>query len=95
MKHHIIVKFKKEVNVNEILPDIKNIFNETLNIDGIYSVVYKTNCIDRENRFNLMIILDMDENALNVYDKSNPHLLWKEKYSSLIEAKAIFDSKEQ
>lgn len=94
MKHHIIVKFKKDVNLDSILPDIKNIFDETLKIEGVHFVDYKINCIEKDNRFNLMIIIDMDKEALSIYDKSNPHLLWKEKYTSFIEAKAIFDSED-
>ena len=94
MKHHIIVKFKPEFNLKENLYDIKTIFNETLKIKGIYSVEYKLNCIDRENRFHLMIILDMEEASLDSYDKSNAHKLWKSKYSPYIEAKAIFDSED-
>lgn len=94
MKHHIIVKFKPDFKLKENLNDIKNIFNDTLKINGIYSIEYKINCIDRENRFHLMIIIDMDEVALNTYDKSNAHKLWKNKYSPYIEAKAIFDSED-
>lgn len=94
MKHHIIVKFKEDFKLKENLNDIKSIFNDTLKINGIYSVEYKLNCIDRENRYHLMIILDMDEGSLESYDKSNAHLLWKNKYSSFIESKAIFDSED-
>ena len=91
MKHHILVKFKKEIVLNIILDDIKDIFNQALDIDGIYSIEYHTNCINRDNRYHLMIVINMDKKALAIYDDSYPHKLWKEKYSSYIESKAIFD----
>lgn len=93
MKHCILSKFKEEEkgNILTYLPDIKEIFNQTLDIEGINKVDYHLNCIDRENRYHLLIEIDMEESALPVYDKSAPHKLWKEKYGDKLEKKAIFD----
>lgn len=90
MKHNIIVKWKDK-ETNERLDQIKAIFNELLSIPGIHEVTYKTNCIDRVNRFDLMITIDMDEDVLADYDASDPHHQWKEEFGPLIEKKAIFD----
>jgi hypothetical protein len=91
MKHNIIVKFKEDVVVEDILDDIQKIFDQTLTIEGIDEVRYFTSCIDRPNRYDLCIQLVMEKDALSVYDDCKPHKLWKEKYGPMIEKKAIFD----
>ena len=91
MKHYILVKFKKEVILDDILDDIKNLFNEALTIEGIHSITYKTNVVNRDNRYHLMIVFDMDNDALALYDESKQHLKWKQDYASMIESKAIID----
>ena len=91
MKHYIIVKFKKEFDYESRIGDIKAIFDETLGIDGISAVDIRKSNSERENRYDLMIVIDMSKNALPLYDVSAPHLLWKEKYGGYIEKKAIFD----
>lgn len=93
MKHHILVKFNDSVNNKmALLPEIKELFERTLSINGIYSVSLKSNVIDRPNRYDLMIIIDMEQSALEAYDVSEAHRLWKEKYGDMISKKAIFDS---
>lgn len=92
MKHNIIVKFTKDAPaLSEMLPDIKEIFAQTLVIAGIHDVRYLTSCIDRPNRYDLVIQIDMDQQALSAYDACTPHHQWKEKYGPYIESKAIFD----
>lgn len=93
MKHHIIVKWNNLVeNKKTIIPGIKEIFEKTLELQGIHKVELIENIIDRPNRYDLMIRITMDENILETYDKSLPHHEWKTKYSKYIESKAIFDS---
>ena len=46
------------------------------------------------SRRNMMIIIDMDQEALPAYDASEPHLRWKTEYGKLTEKKAIFDCDE-
>lgn len=92
MKHHILVKFKKDVVKNDSFYEgILNLFNNLVNIDGINSVSLHKNCVDRTNRYDLLILIDMDKSALNVYDDSIYHKKWKTDYQDLIESKAIFD----
>ena len=92
MKHHIIVKFTEGTDVKALLEPVQAIFNETLEIPGVHGVELKANCIDRPNRYDLMIVLDMDEEALPAYDASEPHHRWKEEYGGITAKKAIFDS---
>ena len=91
MKHCIIVKFKKDVNYKSLIPEIKELFNNCKEIVGIDDVLIYENVIDRSNRYNLMIQIIMNKDALNTYDECIYHKMWKEKYGSLIESKAIFD----
>lgn len=90
MKHCILVKFKKEYNWKSELDNIKRIFN-SIDIEGVNFVEYITNCIDRENRYDLLIRIDMERSALPLYDSSSNHHEWKDTYSENIEKKAIFD----
>ena len=91
MKHHIIVKFTEGTDVRALLAPVKAIFDETLSIPGIHGVELKTSCIDRPNRYDLMIVIDMDPYALPAYDASEPHHRWKEEYGPITLKKAIFD----
>ncbi|MBO4734382.1 MAG: hypothetical protein J5662_07895 [Clostridia bacterium] len=91
MKHYIIVKFKQGFDYKSHIGGITDIFNKTLDIDGINYVEVKSSNSERENRYDLMILLQMEKAALSLYDISKPHLLWKEKYGEYIEKKTIFD----
>ena len=95
MKHCILIKWNREVeDKNEMLGKVKNVFDQLLIIDGIHKIEYRQNCIDRANRFDLLVEIDMDKEVLPIYDKSVPHLEWKEKYEKFVENKAIFDFEE-
>ena len=70
---------------------VRTLFEEVLDIPGIHDVTVVPCCNDRPNRYDLMIIIDMDPSALALYDSSEPHKRWKEQYGELLEKKAIFD----
>lgn len=94
MKHHILVKFKPGITAEDkkvMLPEIRALFEGTLAIPGVGSVDLYPNCIDRENRYDLMIVIGMTREALPVYDDSEPHRQWKSRYGGMIDKKAIFD----
>ena len=91
MKHYIIVKFTEGTDVKTLVEPVREIFSRTLSIPGIHGLELKTSNSDRANRFDLMIILDMEKEALPAYDTSEPHLSWKNRYGELIAKKAIFD----
>ena len=94
MKHDILVKYKPEVTKErkaELIPEIAELFGHTKEIPGIHDVTLYPNVVERENRYDLMIEIDMEREALEAYDKSVWHRQWKEQYGSLLASKAIFD----
>ncbi len=91
MKHHILVKFTEGTDVAALLEPVRAIFAETLSIPGIHGLELKPSCSDRPNRYDLMIVLDMEPEALPAYDASEPHRRWKAEYGAITEKKAIFD----
>lgn len=96
IKHHIIVKYNETVADKEALvKPIGELFQETLAIPGIHDVQLYPNCVMRENRYDLMIVLTMEREALEVYDHSEAHIRWKEQYGSYIGKKAIFDCEDR
>ncbi len=91
MKHHIIVKFTEGTDVRALAEPVRGIFEETLSIPGIHDVDIKLSNSDRANRYDLMIVMDMDREALAAYDVSEPHIRWKKEYGDRVAQKAIFD----
>lgn len=94
MKHYIIAKYKAEVTTEDkqiMAPKILELFQHTQEIPGIHDVNVYQNCVDRDTRYDIMIEMDMDREALGAYDASKWHKQWKEEYGCLLEKKAIFD----
>ncbi len=91
MIHHIIVKWKDNVDKQETSQKVRSLYESAVEIPGIHDVIIKDNVIARPNRYDLMIALDMDKDALVTWDNSELHLKWKSEYGSLIESKCIFD----
>lgn len=94
MKHDILVKYKPEISKEQkaaLIPEIRELFEHTTEITGIHGVKLDPNVTERENRYDLMIEIDMEPEALDAYDRSVWHHQWKEQYGSLLEKKAIFD----
>ena len=94
MKHYIVAKLKDSSKRERLVAPVLSLFENTLSIPGIHNVSVNSCCIDRPNRYDLMIIIDMDEEALPLYDESEPHKTWKREYGDLLESKAIFDCNE-
>ncbi len=92
MKHCILVKWNKLVEDKpKLVNEAKNLFVELLTIEGIKDVKIHENVIDRDNRYDCLICIEMDKSVLPIYDESRPHHEWKEKYGKFVEKKAIFD----
>ena len=91
MKHYIIVKFTEGTDVQALVEPVRAIFEETLSIPGIHALDIHVSNSDIANRFDLMIVFDMDKEALPAYAASEPHLRGKRDYSDRIAKKAIFD----
>lgn len=92
MKHCIIVTFKKEFEIEQELPTIQMLFEEAKKQKGIYAVRIYRNVIDMPNRADLMIVIEMEREALAAFDASVIHRKWKENYAQMIEKKTIFDT---
>lgn len=91
MRHFIIVKLKEPKAKEALAAPVKALFDRTLAIPGIHEVKLHLSCSEWSNRYDMMIEMLMEPEALPAYDASEPHLRWKQEYGSYIEAKAIFD----
>lgn len=92
MKHYIIAKYTPEVSdKTALLPRIREIFSVAGEIPGVHGAEVYPCCIDRSNRYDVMIVIDMEKEALPAYDESAMHHRWKDEFSALLEKKAIFD----
>lgn len=92
MLHHILVKWETPpADVAARCREVEAVFAGALDIPGVHGVSVKPNVIDRPNRYDLLIVVDMDEAALPLYDACDAHHQWKDTYGPLIAKKAIFD----
>lgn len=92
MKHCILAKWNERVTDKAaLLQKIRCLFAAYDAVTGVHSVSVLPCCIDRPNRYDVMIVLDMDKDALSAWDDSALHHRWKEEYGELLEKKAIFD----
>lgn len=94
MRHHILAKYSQEVmpeQKEQLADDILHLFEKTKTIPGIHQVEVHKNCINRENRYDILIVIEMDKTALEEYDGCIWHKQWKEEYGKILEKKAIFD----
>lgn len=92
MLHHILVKWNDQVTDKAaIIPQIQAVYSDACDIPGVHAVYFKPNVIDRPNRYDLLIQLDLDQEALPTWDASDIHKRWKDEFGALIEKKAIFD----
>lgn len=92
MKHLILVKWKNTVdNAPRLRDEAEALFRETLTIPGIHGVKAIPGLKTAANRFDLMVAIDMDKDALPAYNESAAHKRWKAEYGGRIEMKAIFD----
>ena len=92
MKHHIIAKFNETVtDKTGMLTDIQKLFAAGTPAEGVESISVIPNVIDRPNRFDVMIVIEMDRDALPNWDASQLHHDWKDRFGAYLEKKAIFD----
>ena len=92
MKHCILAKWNETVTDKAaLLAQVRVLYAAADAIPGVHGVTVHPCCIDRSNRYDLMIVLDMDREALPNWDASDIHHRWKDEYGGLLEKKAIFD----
>lgn len=92
MRHHILVKWNDQAPDHERLrQEIEALFQDVLAVPGVHRVDVLPNVIDRPNRYDLLILLTMDQGALPAYDGCAAHHAFKETYTPYMAQKAIFD----
>ena len=94
MKHCILAKYSEEVAAEKreaLLPEIEKVFAPLTELEGIHGVEVIPNVVERPNRYDLLIRIEMDADALSAYDASMPHKVWKNEYMGYMAQKAIFD----
>ena len=91
MKHFIIAKFKDRSDTEKYLPDIKSLFQKALDLKGVESVVIHKSNSTRDNRYSIMIEMNLSHEGLEEFDASQVHKDWKDIYGDKLESKAIFD----
>lgn len=92
MKHHIIVKFSDQVTDKAALSErISKLYAQWHDYPFIKGCELLPNCVDRSNRYDLMIVLDIDRADLELWDNCRLHKSWKSEFGGDIGSKAIFD----
>ena len=91
MKHYIIAKFKDKTDTEKLLPEITALFRKTLDLDGVENVTIHRSNSTRDNRYNIMIEMELTPDGLEAFDASEVHKEWKATYGDRLESKAIFD----
>ena len=92
MKHMILAKFKSDVTDKaSLIESIEKLFSVAAEISGVHGAAVYPCCVHRDNRYDVMIVLDMEQTALPLYDESEMHHAWKREYGPLLEKMAIFD----
>lgn len=92
MNHYIIVKFHDSIKDREKLcREIEALFARSADIDGIHRVQIHKSSVDLPNRHDLMIHMEMEPQALPVFDNSGIHREWKERFGGYLLTKTIFD----
>ena len=92
MKHMIIVKANENAPSREaFMQAAEEAFRSVTEIPGIHGVRVRPGLPLAPNRYDFIVEIDMDREALSAYDQSEAHHRWKDNYSGWIEKKAIFD----
>ena len=92
MKHCIIAKFKDTVlDKPAALAQVKALFASAAPVEGVSGIAIHENCVARDNRYDLMIVVEMEKAALPNWDASEIHHQWKNQFGELLAKKAIFD----
>ena len=91
MKHYIIAKFKDREDTERLLPEIKALFQKAQDLKGVEGVIIHKSNSTRDNRYSIMIEMNLSPEGLENFDASDVHKEWKATYGDRLESKAIFD----
>ncbi len=91
MKHYILAKFRNRDDTERLFPEITELFRRAQALDGVENVTIRKSNSARENRYSIMIEIDLSHAGLEVFDASDVHREWKAVYGDRLESKAKFD----
>lgn len=92
MKHYIIIQYNDLAQDRaRLLEEISELFSRAERIEGIHSVTVHPAVLCGPSRHDLMIVMDMEKEALAVFDAGPIHKQWKENFAKYIAHKTIFD----
>lgn len=92
MQHCILVKWTAEAGDRDALAkEAEAIFAEAVRDGFATALKIRRNVVDRPNRYDLLLELEMTKEMLPAYDASEAHRRWKELFGPKIQQKAIFD----
>ena len=91
MKHCILVKWNEEADKAALLKSARELFSRCGEREGVKRVSLVPNCVDRPNRYDLAVVLEMEASSLPVWDASELHKAWKGDFGPFTAQKAIFD----
>ncbi len=91
MKHYIIVKFKDEYDYIKHIEEIRELFDNAMEIKDVSGVKVYTSNSDLLNRYDLMIEMTLNKPALKAFDDCWIHKKWKDDYGRYLTDKVIFD----
>ena len=92
MLHYILVNYAPGVNDPSALERaVRTLFAGASSIPGVHGVSVRSAAIRAANRHDLMIVMDMEREALSSFDASPIHQRWKAEFGRYIAQKAIFD----
>lgn len=92
MEHYLIVKFKKDVNAKELYEEIRTLFDEASEIEGVKKADIFLSSGKLRNNYDMMIKVQMKKGALKPFENSDLYREWEEKYSQYISRTSVFDS---
>ncbi len=91
MKHFILVKFKNKNDTELLFDEINDLFKQSLNFPGIHNIAIHKSNSELDNRYSLMIEMNLSPDGLKLFDSSEIHQQWKELYGDKLDCKVIFD----
>ena len=92
MKHCIIAKFNETVaDKPATLAQVRALFASAAPVEGVNQITIHENCVARDNRYDLMIVVELEKTALPNWDASEIHHQWKDQFGGMLARKAIFD----
>ena len=93
MKHLIIAKYHDTVSdKEEMFRRISELFSTWTEYPFIRGCQIIRNCIDRPNRYDVIIAVDLAPEDLPLWDGCELHRQWKAAFVEALQAKAIFDA---